>query len=321
MGVTASIFDVANKGASVTLSGSNLVATVSSGTGSVRGTNKISGLTYFEMVIGATLSGSSRVGVCNPAQDFTTLLGVNANGVGYNADGTVKINNSNVATIATYTTNNNIGVAIDPVNKLIWFRVNGGNWNNDVIGNQNPVGAVGGISFSSVGANFSPAWGGSATASATAKFASGSWTYTAPTGYGDADTMQTAGVNGDVADRASSITQYGPAIVSTPASFGVVASPSGPRDTTLQDAYYKGTSPYSPAGSPTYVAGVVKEAGVAVSGKTVNLYDAETGVLLGSDVSDGSGLFSIHALGRTNVYAVALDPAYQAQVFDQLTPV
>ena len=303
MGITASTFDPNNKGASVTLSGSNLIATVSSGTGSVRGTNRVSGLTYFEMVIGATLSGSARVGLCNPSFVFTGLLGVDANGVGYDSGGTVKINNATVATIATYAAGNNIGVAVDPLRELIWFRVNGGNWNNDVIANQNPVGAVGGISISSAGGNWNPAWGGSATSSATGVFASGSWTYAAPTGFSSPDSFGASAVDGMVAKRTTGFTQYGAAKAVTPSISQRVA---------VLGPLWRGTKT---------ISGQTQENGVAVSGKQVFLYDTKTGVRIGSAISDGSGNFSIPALGRTNVFAVCLDPTYQAIVYDQVVPV
>ncbi len=212
MGLIATTWDSNKKGAAVTLSGGNLTATVSSGTGSVAATNKIGGLTYFELVIGATLTGSSRVGACNSWFTKTGLLGVDNNGVGYDSGGTVKINNATVATLAPYVATNNIGVAIDPIRFLIWFRVAGALWNNDISSNQNPDGAVGGISIAAIVNDFAPAWGGTATSSDTAQFASGSWTYAAPTGFNSPDSFNASVFNSAVADRAASFAQYGHAL-------------------------------------------------------------------------------------------------------------
>jgi hypothetical protein len=286
-------FDAARKGSSVTLSNGNLTATVSSGTGSVGSNTRVSGLTYFEMVVGATLTGSSRIGLY--ATKFTTsgLLGVDLSGIGYDSGGTVKINNTTVATIATFTTSSNIGVAVDPINRLIWFRVGGGNWNNDVIGNQNPVGAVGGISYDSCAAVMCAAWGGSATSSVTAQFTSASWTYSAPTGFSALDTLQSS---------------------ATPVSKRPLAYHSEP-------VFTPGNAG-SPSTASVAISGTLTEAGSNVARK-VRLYDANTGALLGTTTSNGStGAFSIPALARSNVYAVAFDPtSYRALVYDQLTPV
>lgn len=184
-------WDTFYKGAAVTLSGSNLIATVSSDTGSVRTNLRLSGKTYFEVVLGATLSGSSRVGMVGSGYRFdTTLLGSSTDntGIGYDKGGTVVLNNATVATIATYTTSSNIGVAIDTFNQKIWFRVDAGNWNNDVIGNQNPALNVGGISIAAISGTMSPAWGGSATSSTTLQANSASWTNTAPSGFSSIET-------------------------------------------------------------------------------------------------------------------------------------
>lgn len=322
MAITPSVWDSLNKGAAVTLSGSNLVATVSSGTGSVAATNRIGGLTYFELLIGATLSGSARVGVCNLAFVKTGLLGVDNNGVGYDSGGTVKINNATVATIAAYAATNNIGVAINPMLNLIWFRVNGGNWNNDVIGNQNPVGAVGGISIAALVGNYLPAWGGSATSSNTAKFATASWTYAAPTGFVSPDTFGAIPVNGVVASRAASFSQYGRANGLGYGSAGSqVSSIGASRLAALAGAWYGGYRVYGPAQAAKYVSGQTREAGVAVAGKRVFAFDRTNGFLLGTVLSDGSGNFSMDALGRTSVLIVGIDSPYDSVTHDAIVPV
>jgi len=169
-----------------------LQARVFVGTASVRSSRYLSSaLTYDEFTIGATLTGSSRVGICSNNFASTTLLGADNNGLGYDAGGTVKLNNATLSTIMTYTTGDRIGRAVDRINQKVWFRKNNGNWNNDVIGNQNPVGNVGGISFSTM-ATYSSlrlAWGGTAVSGGTAAFASAAWTDTAPTGYVSIDTF------------------------------------------------------------------------------------------------------------------------------------
>ena len=321
MAITPSVFDSNNKGASVTLSGGNLVATVSAGTGSVAGTNTISGPTYFEMVVGATLTGSCRIGLANPLFTMTGLLGVDNNGIAYDSGGTVKLNNVTVATLAAFVAGNNIGVAVDPQNKLIWFRVGTGNWNNDVIANQNPVGAVGGISYATVNIPSKPAFGASATASVTANFSTASWANSAPSGFITVDTLASAQLNGDVANRSASFTQYGKVAGVAPPSPTFTSELPVNKSASFNRAWYGSNGVYAPAAAPKYISGQTQELGSPVAGKKVYLYDATTGIQIGSAISDGSGNFSIPSMGRTNVFAVGLDPSYQAIVYDQLTPV
>lgn len=315
MPLNAATFSSSRKGSSVTLSGSNFTATVSSGTGSVAATNKMSGLTYFEMVIGATLTGSARVGACNNSSGFTGLMGADANSVGYDSGGTVKINNSTIATIMTYTTNDRIGVAVDLVKQLIWFRKNNGNWNNDVIANQNPVGGVGGISLATMTYNvYAPAWGGSATSSVTANFSTASWVDTAPTGFSSVDTMS---AGADTADD-SSINPGRAGQIVTPGSNTAATS----KPTQFPYVVYMPGKFNMNGVQGGVVSGQVTESGSPVSGKLVVAFDARTNLPLGTDYSDGSGNFSIDCAGRPEVYVVAFDPTtFRMLGYDRVTPV
>lgn len=254
------------------------------------------GKMYFEVVVEGSLTGSNRVGAANSSWSPATLLGndTSSNGIGYGENGTVRRNNTTVTTIATYTSGDRIGIAVDRINNKIWFRVNNGNWNNDVIANQNPVGAVGGIDISAIVGPIQAAFGGTFRSGVKANFDSSHWVDTAPTGF---------------------------VAMSATTTVVAYATAKAARDAAISNAWYGGIQFYSPAAGATHVSGVVTESGSPVSGKLVSLYDAATGILLGTDTSDGSGLFSIHALGRTNVFAVAQDPTYQAIVYDQLVPV
>lgn len=308
LGTTA--FSSSRKGAAVTLSGSDLVATVSSGTGSVLTNIPVSGLSYWEITLGATLSGSSTIGVGAGNTTLTSLIGAGTTSMGYNKDGTVKINNSNVATIMTYTASDRIGVAVDYARGLIWFRKNNGNWNNDVIGNQNPVGAVGGISMASLLAgSIFPAWGGSATSSATAVFASGSWTDTAPTGYSSVDTLAASAVNPDT-------------LVVPAKAVALPSFPGAKKMAGVEARLFQPGNKGSPAAATVSISGQTKEGGVATGNILVRLYDTRTGALLDEEYSDGSGNFSFLAQSRDTVYVAAFDPTtYQALIYDQVVPV
>lgn len=190
--MTATTFDTNLKSASgMALSGGNLTATATAAA-SVGATRNCTGLTYFQVTIGSAIATSQQVGLVTRNFTFgTTLLGNDTSNysVGYQSGGTVRINNAIAATIQTFAANAVIDVAYNPIAHLVWFRTNNGNWNNDVIGNQNPNGNVGGISTAAVTGPLYPAWGAGATGNnATAIFTSG-FTNTAPTGYITVDTL------------------------------------------------------------------------------------------------------------------------------------
>lgn len=320
MTFAAVTLDPANKSSYVTLSGGNLTAAVSGGTGRVTATRPITGKTYFEILVNN--ASSARIGFgCGYAYyaNLNNALGSDYHGYGYDASGTVYYNGSSIKTLAAFAATNVIGVAIDPINGLAWFRINNGNWNNAVIGSENPVGAVGGIPLSNLmigngagaGAmSFVPAVGGASSANFTAQFTSGSWTYSAPSGF---SAISSYGVS-----AANSASPQNMCITTTKPSAGVVckhpATKRGGKQFTVGNAG-------SPLGAAVSISGNVKEAGSNVA-RTVFLFDNNTGELLDKVLSDPStGNFTILARGRSQVICVALDPtSFQAQVYDRLTP-
>jgi hypothetical protein len=201
--------------------------------------------------------------------------------------------------------------------------VDGGNWNNDVIGNQNPVGNVGGIDFSSMAFDtLLPVFGASTTTGAgTANF-TGSFAHTAPTGYISVDTSSALG---HAAELTSSTPPHdGPArqdpvtVNAQKTGFGTGAGGwYGISKNTPSTAVKQ----WSPAATATHVSGTITANGSPVSTK-VRAYDHNTGEFLGETLSSaGDGSFSIPALGRASVVVVAMDaPNYNAMVFDTVTP-
>jgi hypothetical protein len=316
--MVATTWDPNAKSAGVTLSGGNLVASVGSGSSNVAATRSITGPTYFEVSLGANLSGTASIGICNRGINFAagTLLGADANGCGYRQSGAVVINGATVATIATYLATNSIGVAVDIQNRLIWFRVGAGNWNNDVIGNQNPVGSVGGISLSTMTLGSAlPACGATFSITAdvfTAIFTSG-FAQTAPTGYITIDTCAATATN-SATPKGATYSTVGPT------TNNAVTTTIAARASWL--GLGRNYQTFTPAGAIKSVSGQVQESGTPTAGKTVYLYDHNTGELLGTATSDGSGNFSIPALGRAKTFGVALDdPTYNALVYDAVVPV
>jgi len=306
MPLVATTLDPSNKGGNAALSSGNLTATFS-GSANVAATRSAVGPAYFEVV---TTSGTPRVGVAQSAPGTSyrnSNLGADVLSLGYDSGGSVYVNGSSVATLASWSAGANIGVAIDTGLQAIWFRVNGGNWNNNA--SYSPVTGVGGISLSSLlGTNYFPAVGAGGSAACNLLFLAGSWAYSAPSGFSamSSATIQTGrsstrrvlhktplacgGRTGGVANR------YGGIGFTT----GLAGSPLGPR---------------------VKVSGTVQENGSSAA-RTVFVYDQNTGALLGKTKSDPTtGAFSLLCLGRGKVFVVALDsPSYQAQVYDNITP-
>lgn len=296
-------WDANSKSSGVALSGSNLIATISSSSSNVAANRTLTGLSYYE-ITATTMPNVSSIGICNRVFDFNsgTLLGSNNNGLGYRTGGTVVLNGVTLATIAAYVATNVIGVAVDTNNLLIWFRVGSGNWNNNAL--NDPATGVGGIDFSTMllGA-LRPAAGATFTTNhvLTAAFSSGGWSFSAPSGYSSVDTTQAIGESVQLPTLASA--KQAP--ITTPFQFVSAGTPG-----------------YGPGGDTT-ISGTVTEEGVTAVAKRVILFDPQSCQFLGVTTSDaGSGTYSIRAFGRTNVVAFALDPTtYRMRGYDQLTPV
>jgi hypothetical protein len=143
----------------------------------------LTGLHYLEATI-TTLTGTPVIGLVNSSYSMATatLLGGDANSLGYRSGGAVVANSVTLATLAAFVQGDRIGMAIDPANRLVWFRVNNGNWNNSAL--NDPATGVGGIDFSGMTlGRLLPAVGFSATGAVwTMKFST-AFTDVAPTGY------------------------------------------------------------------------------------------------------------------------------------------
>lgn len=290
------------------LSGGNLTFTGTGGSNSAMSSRTITGPTYGEVSIGAIGTVLS-IGIVASAYD-SSQMGANGLSCGYLSSGAVKYNGTTLATLSTFTTGDRVGWAVDPLNRLIWFRVNGGNWNGSAL--NNPATGVGGLSFavtSQASAQLATMLFGAQNTGLgtwTAKFST-PFTDTAPAGFSSMDVQQIT--------RAWSQDAVGGAPVvalSTTAAARCAQMPSGDRAKMA----------FSPAATITYVSGTTKEAGVIVIGKRVDVYDRTTGDLLGCTVSDGSGNWSVACMGRPAVRVVGSDPTtYNSIVFDNVVPV
>jgi hypothetical protein len=300
--MTATTLDL-NRKTNTTLSGGNLVAT-SSGAGGACSSRMLSGPSYFEGTI-TTLTGTPSIGIATSGWGTNVALQSGTGTLAYLATGAVQINGVTLSTIATWAQGNRIDCAVDPANQLIWFRVAGGNWNNNAA--NNPATGVGGIDFSSM-------LEGSIEAAVYASLTGNVWTMV----------FSAAGFAGAAPSGFASIDNIGLSAVKAAAKAVLPGSVPASSDISGGLATYgiTGGKHFSPAGPVTVVSGTTKEAGSIVTGKKVEVYDRLTGDLLGRTFSDGSGNWSIAALGRPSVRVVGSDPTtYNSLVYDNVVPV
>lgn len=149
-----------------------------------------SGQYYFEVTVtAAVLLSGVGVGVDN-GKEPVTRPGGGPGGICWVGNGGVSYNGgNNNYIIAPFSVGDVLGVAVDIDNTVIWFRDNGGNWNNNPSANPVRGSQSGGFSILAVTpgsglANvFAVAQLMFAGDAMTANF-SGPFTYTPPTGYG-----------------------------------------------------------------------------------------------------------------------------------------
>jgi hypothetical protein len=187
--VATATWDPATKDATITLSNGNLSA-VHNGTSAYGGaqatSSKSSGKYYFEYTVTGGISSNHQPGLIASGGVLATFPLSNHfnNGVGYDQPtGQVICDDITIGTAAASTSVGNVlGFAIDVDNKLIFVRVNGGNFNNN--GAANPTTGVGGFNFSTINAPFSPAFiGFGAGDSNTVNFGASAYANAAPSGY------------------------------------------------------------------------------------------------------------------------------------------
>lgn len=190
---TTTTFDPANKSSNITLSGGDLTATNGS-TGEGRNVRSIAshatGKYYceFTLVEDGGDAGFDAPGVVNatfPIGDNSTYLGETSDGVGAYGDGSVYRNNSVVATIAAFTQGAVVCMAVDADNERIWWRTNGGNWNNSAT--ADPATNTEGVNLAALGGGtlYAAVEPGAATGAFTANFGGTAYAHTPPSGFGN----------------------------------------------------------------------------------------------------------------------------------------
>ncbi len=189
-GTTA--WNPADAGTGLTTSNGNL--TVTNGAGfantAIRAVaSHTTGKYYYETHLDSSVSlNFLNQGFGNASAGLALQPGSDANAMGYQpGSGPVRINSSIVATIQTSAVGDTLCLAIDLTNSKLWIRTNGGNWNNDILANQNPATNTGGIPFTGLNAGpYFPMAGLVQSPDAiTSNFGATAYAQAVPSGFGN----------------------------------------------------------------------------------------------------------------------------------------
>jgi hypothetical protein len=159
---------------------------------SVRGTTSASsGKLYLEVTASAVdASNGFLFGLANASFLMVpTQLGANNNGIGFQKEGSVWLNNAKSITGSGsngYTAGATPALAVDFGAQKIWFySTQSGNWNNAAIGSQNPATGTGGISITALGSTLYPVFTAFSAGTDTAILNTGGTTFanTVPSGF------------------------------------------------------------------------------------------------------------------------------------------
>jgi hypothetical protein len=180
------------RGSHVSLSGSDLIATAAAGGGVVYGALfNTTGKFYWEVILNNSGNVGAGIGSNQVPVGDAEWVGGSNNSIGWYNAGAVYNGGSLKATFASFG-NGAIrlcfSIDLTSATKKLWGRVGAtGNWDNDVLANQNPATGAGGIDLSTCGDTLSwPVTAGaslSAGDTATGCFTSASWVGTAPSGF------------------------------------------------------------------------------------------------------------------------------------------
>lgn len=187
----ATTFNPHDKSANVSLSGGNLVVVATtSADGAVRSFDAQSiGKFYFEVTWTGTLAGAGGDTATAVALNSTALTDIGTNSVAsalVYKTGHVFNNSSNTGiALGSIVANDVICCALDLGNKKVWFRRNGGSWNNS--GTDDPATNTGGVDISGWFDGTSPVAPAVAVndtaVTHTANFGGTSFAQTAPSGF------------------------------------------------------------------------------------------------------------------------------------------
>ncbi len=191
--IAYSTWNTSINSSAITYSNGNLTWTCTACTGNyfiAQGTNNHASGQFYLEVTATTVAG----GCCYAtgfAPSGVVPNGPSSNlgfgfGVGYYVGGTVQVQGGATYTLPTYTDGDNIGVAVDLNNKLLWYRKNGGAWNSGVAGTQDPATGQGGLNIAPLPSlNLYPTQSvyNNSNESGTINVGASTFAYTAPSGF------------------------------------------------------------------------------------------------------------------------------------------
>lgn len=185
---TLAVWNNSDKGPNVSLSGSPLlVATFGTSSAEiVRATKSQSSGKYYFEYSATSIQTFTCCGFANATAGLTSFLGSDTNGLSWVPNGNVFINSIPVG-IGSFATGDTLGLAFDIGTQKFWGRVNGGNWNNDILANQNPASGVGGVSTATMasGPYFPTGFDTNADGVVTANFGATAFANAAPSSFGN----------------------------------------------------------------------------------------------------------------------------------------
>ncbi len=176
---TYATWNASDKSAGITLSGGNLIATATTGPVGVRSTiSKSSGKWYWEITVNSNTTNIS-LGIGNGLSTYTLgSIGLDSNlseayaCVNAGVVGSYRYNSSDHTGLATYTSGDKIGVALDMTTPQVTF------YKNNV--SQGATSVTAGAQFAAFETIFVYV---ADTASITANFGATAFTYTPPSGF------------------------------------------------------------------------------------------------------------------------------------------
>lgn len=194
------------------LSNGDLTATCtnSSGSGWVRSTSSQTGKVYVEFTIITATNTEIGIAQSGAAVGFP---GENTNSFAIFSSGYGALNNTYPDWKTPFTGGNVVSMAYDTVNKLVWYRVNGGNWNGSAT--ANPATGVGGFDVSGgyTGTDSKVIVYLSGSDALTANFGASAFAYAVPAGFTAWDVVKT--VNGVASTFAAGSLSISKGIVAT----------------------------------------------------------------------------------------------------------
>lgn len=151
----AQTWDSTHKAAVITLSSGNLIATATASGNDApvyASLGVSSGKFYWEVMLASDAQVGAGIGNVSTNAANGEWLGLAADSVGWYSNGVVITGGNNTATWQSFGSGVTLCFAMDltSATKKLWGRLGAtGNWNNDVIGNQNPAANTGGLAIPS----------------------------------------------------------------------------------------------------------------------------------------------------------------------------